>query len=283
MGGGTAAQAGNRASEVIRRSRDRRRRPSAFHVPLSNKYLAVARIVTACCFAIAAIRALCRPAARLSREDRSGAAARRGPDGGALEYDSLPLATGSSRAARPSGLRLGLHTLRTSRRDPPARRDRARRRARSSAAATSARSGGDVSRVGVDVKCSRGGSGDGGWSSRPVRNFTKRSTPRGVRSLRRALACRERKRGQIYFPDGRNIVPTGSERVGAVRLADGRDIPGFVLLAIASIQRSLSRAADWSVDYGIIVDEHWPHPYPLIWAAGDCSRPPASTRPPLRL
>jgi 3-phenylpropionate/trans-cinnamate dioxygenase ferredoxin reductase component len=68
----------------------------------------------------------------------------------------------------------------------------------------------------------------------------------------------------------------GTERVAAVRLTDGREIPAdFVLVAIGvEAADALARDAGLPCDDGIVVDEHCRTADPAIWAAGDCTRQP---------
>jgi 3-phenylpropionate/trans-cinnamate dioxygenase ferredoxin reductase subunit len=69
----------------------------------------------------------------------------------------------------------------------------------------------------------------------------------------------------------------GTERVGAVRLADGSDVPAdFVLVAIGvEPTDALAREAGLECDNGILVDEYCQTSDPHIWAAGDCARHPS--------
>jgi 3-phenylpropionate/trans-cinnamate dioxygenase ferredoxin reductase subunit len=69
----------------------------------------------------------------------------------------------------------------------------------------------------------------------------------------------------------------GSQRVAAVRLADGREIAAdFVLVAIGVVATdSLARDAGLDCDQGILVDEFCRTSDPHIWAAGDCARHPS--------
>jgi 3-phenylpropionate/trans-cinnamate dioxygenase ferredoxin reductase subunit len=69
----------------------------------------------------------------------------------------------------------------------------------------------------------------------------------------------------------------GTERVAAVRLTDGREIPAdFVLVAIGvEAADALARDAGLPCDDGIVVDEYCRTADPAIWAAGDCARHPS--------
>jgi 3-phenylpropionate/trans-cinnamate dioxygenase ferredoxin reductase subunit len=74
-----------------------------------------------------------------------------------------------------------------------------------------------------------------------------------------------------------HAVAVGKQRVAAVRLADGRDIPAdFVLVAIGVVPTdALARAAGLECDNGIAVDEFCRTSDVNIWAAGDCARHPS--------
>jgi 3-phenylpropionate/trans-cinnamate dioxygenase ferredoxin reductase subunit len=69
----------------------------------------------------------------------------------------------------------------------------------------------------------------------------------------------------------------GSQRVAAVRLGDGREIPAdFVLVAIGVVGTdTLAREAGLQCEHGILVDEYCRTSDPHIWAAGDCARHPS--------
>ena len=69
----------------------------------------------------------------------------------------------------------------------------------------------------------------------------------------------------------------GNQRVAAVRLADGREIPAdFVLISIGVAPTdALARDAGLQCDDGIVVDEHCRTSDAHIWAAGDCTRHPS--------
>jgi 3-phenylpropionate/trans-cinnamate dioxygenase ferredoxin reductase component len=73
------------------------------------------------------------------------------------------------------------------------------------------------------------------------------------------------------------LSPPGTERVAAVRLADGNDVPAdFVLIAIGvEATDSVARDAGLACDNGILVDEFCQTSDPHIWAAGDCARHPS--------
>ncbi len=69
----------------------------------------------------------------------------------------------------------------------------------------------------------------------------------------------------------------GTERVAAVRLADGGDIPtDFVLVAIGVAPTdALAREAGLDCDNGIVVNEYCQTSDVSIWAAGDCASHPS--------
>jgi 3-phenylpropionate/trans-cinnamate dioxygenase ferredoxin reductase subunit len=69
----------------------------------------------------------------------------------------------------------------------------------------------------------------------------------------------------------------GAQRVAAVRLADGREIPAdFVVVAIGvEGTDALARDAGLDCDQGVLVDEYCRTSDPHIWAAGDCARQPS--------
>jgi len=69
----------------------------------------------------------------------------------------------------------------------------------------------------------------------------------------------------------------GAQRVAAVRLADGREIPAdFVLVAVGVLGTdALARDAGLDCDHGILVDEYCRTSDPHIFAAGDCARHPS--------
>jgi 3-phenylpropionate/trans-cinnamate dioxygenase ferredoxin reductase subunit len=73
------------------------------------------------------------------------------------------------------------------------------------------------------------------------------------------------------------LSPPGTERVAAVRLADGKEVPAdFVLIAIGvEPTDSLARDAGLECDNGILVNEFCQTSDANIWAAGDCARHPS--------
>jgi 3-phenylpropionate/trans-cinnamate dioxygenase ferredoxin reductase subunit len=76
---------------------------------------------------------------------------------------------------------------------------------------------------------------------------------------------------------GRPGLSPGTERVAAVRLAEGDDIPvDFVLVAIGVVPTdTLAREAGLDCDNGVVVNEFCQTSDASIWAAGDCTRHPS--------
>jgi 3-phenylpropionate/trans-cinnamate dioxygenase ferredoxin reductase subunit len=74
-----------------------------------------------------------------------------------------------------------------------------------------------------------------------------------------------------------HAAAVGKQRVAAVRLSDGRDIPAdFVVVAIGVVATdALARAAGLECDNGIVVNEFCRTSDANIWAAGDCARHPS--------
>jgi len=70
---------------------------------------------------------------------------------------------------------------------------------------------------------------------------------------------------------------SGTDRVTAVRLDDGHELPAdFVLVAIGVAPTdALARTAGLECDNGILVDEYCRTSDANIWAAGDCARHPS--------
>src|SRR5688572_10701112 len=85
------------------------------------------------------------------------------------------------------------------------------------------------------------------------------------------IRCRSRVSELASAGDG------GTQRVAAVRLVDGREIPAdFVLIAIGvEPVDTLARDAGLECDDGIVVNEHCRSSDLRIWAAGDCTRHPS--------
>ncbi|HET9863931.1 MAG TPA: FAD-dependent oxidoreductase, partial [Steroidobacteraceae bacterium] len=82
------------------------------------------------------------------------------------------------------------------------------------------------------------------------------------------LNCRVRELISQESPD------SGTQRVAAVRLEDGSELPAdFAIIAVGvEPQDALARDAGLACDDGILVDEYCRTSDPAIWAAGDCAR-----------
>jgi 3-phenylpropionate/trans-cinnamate dioxygenase ferredoxin reductase subunit len=67
---------------------------------------------------------------------------------------------------------------------------------------------------------------------------------------------------------------SGAQRVAAVRLEDGSELPAdFVIIAVGVMpQEALARDAGLACDDGIVIDEYCRTSDAYIWAAGDCTR-----------
>jgi len=76
---------------------------------------------------------------------------------------------------------------------------------------------------------------------------------------------------------GADDAAVGKQRVGAVRLTDGSEIPAdFVLVAIGvAPTEALALDAGITCDNGIVIDEFCRTSDPDIFAAGDCARHPS--------
>jgi len=87
------------------------------------------------------------------------------------------------------------------------------------------------------------------------------------------IACNARIAELVTHPES----SPGTERVAAVRLVDGRDIPAdFVLVAIGVVPTdALARAAGLDCDNGVVVNEFCQTSDARIWAAGDCTSHPS--------
>jgi 3-phenylpropionate/trans-cinnamate dioxygenase ferredoxin reductase component len=117
------------------------------------------------------------------------------------------------------------------------------------------------------------------------RFFEDEHARRGVRITCGVRLSRFEKGDRALFPDGAQmgggctgqLKTAGNERVGGVRLADGRIIPAdFVLVAIGVVPAdALARAAGLDCPHGIAVDEHCRTTDAHIWAAGDCTFHPS--------
>ena len=193
-------------------------------------------------------------------------------DGSHLEYDKLLLATGSRPRTLPVlGAELaGVHYLRTA-----ADVDRLRTELRPGRRAVIV--GGGYIGLEVAATCREAGldvtvveAADRVMSrvvSPVVSRFYEADHARhGVQ-----IHCRSRVSELASAGDG------GTQRVAAVRLVDGREIPAdFVLIAIGvEPVDTLARDAGLECDDGILVNEHCRSSDLHIWAAGDCTRHPS--------
>jgi 3-phenylpropionate/trans-cinnamate dioxygenase ferredoxin reductase subunit len=209
------------------------------------------------------------PAVRIDRERQRVEVA----DGGVFEYDALLLATGAApRGIDLPGARLvGIHTLRNV-------ADVDRLRAELAPGRRGVIIGGGYIGLEVAATCRELGvevtvlEGADRVMARVVspevsKFYEAEHARRGVR-----IVCGAR---VASFEKGQ--PSNGTERVAAVRFADGSEIPAdFVLVAIGVVPgESLARDAGLVCDDGIAVDGHCRTSDPLIWAAGDCARHPS--------
>jgi 3-phenylpropionate/trans-cinnamate dioxygenase ferredoxin reductase component len=204
-------------------------------------------------------------------------------DGSAVEYDRLLLATGSHpRVLDLPGAELaGVHYLRTF-------ADVDRLRGELSPGRRAVIIGGGYIGLEVAATCREAGlqvtvleAADrvmGRVVSSVVSAFYEAEhTRRGVKIL-----CNVRLHslvGADAAPDSAeaHAAAVGKQRVAAVRLGDGQDIPAdFVLVSIGVVATdALARAAGLACDNGIVVDEVCRTSDADIFAAGDCARHPS--------
>jgi 3-phenylpropionate/trans-cinnamate dioxygenase ferredoxin reductase component len=222
------------------------------------------------------------PAVNIDRERRRVEIA----DGGAVEYDSLLLATGSHprTLSLPGASLVGVQALRS-----VADVDRLRGElapGRRGVIVGGGYIGLEVAatcrELGVDVTVLEGADRVMARVVSPEvsKFYEAEHARRGVKIVRGARVAsfeNEEKGDRSIFPDGKKDQSPGTERVGAVRFVDGSEIPAdFVLVAIGvEPADSLARAAGLACDDGIVVDEFCRTSDPLIWAAGDCARHPS--------
>jgi 3-phenylpropionate/trans-cinnamate dioxygenase ferredoxin reductase component len=253
--------------------------------PLSKKYLAGAMERDRLLFRHAAhylehgvdLR-LGFPAVRIDRERRRVDVA----DGGAFDYDSLLLATGSQprRMDVPGAELVGVHTLRKV-------ADVDRLRGELSPGRRAVIIGGGYIGLEVAATCRELGlevtvlEGADRVMARVVspevsRFYEEEHARRGVTIVRGARVA-DFKVTQSVAPLTDLTLSSGTERVAAVRLADGTEIPAdFVLVAIGVAPvDALARDAGLVCEDGIVVDEHCRTSDPRIFAAGDCARHPS--------
>ena len=205
-------------------------------------------------------------------------------DGSALPYDALLLATGSHPRLLPlPGAELaGVHYLRTV-------ADVDRLRAELSPGRRAVIVGGGYIGLEVAATCREAGldvvvlEAAHRVMSRVVapdvsRFYEAEHARHGVR-----IVCNARIDSLVPGRDSgitREVFPEsrpGTERVAAVRLVDGSDIPAdFVLVAIGVVPTdALARAAGLDCDNGVVVNEFCQTSDARIWAAGDCTSHPS--------
>jgi 3-phenylpropionate/trans-cinnamate dioxygenase ferredoxin reductase component len=190
-------------------------------------------------------------------------------DGSHFVYDKLLLATGSRPKLLPlAGAELaGVHYLRTA-----ADVDRLRREIHPGRRAVIV--GGGYIGLEVAATCREAG------VQVTVLEATNRVMSRVVSPVLSQFYQAEHQRHGVDILLGvrlQELLGQGSEgtqRVAAVRLADGRELPAdFVLVAVGvEPNDALARAAGLACEDGILVDEHCRTADPAIWAAGDCAR-----------
>jgi 3-phenylpropionate/trans-cinnamate dioxygenase ferredoxin reductase subunit len=195
-------------------------------------------------------------------------------DGSAVEYDALLLATGSHPRLLPlSGAELaGVHYLRT-----VVDVDRLRAELRPGRRAVII--GGGYIGLEVAATCREAGlevvvleTADRVMkrvvAPEVSRFYESEHARHGVN-----IVCNARIAELVTHPE----ASPGTERVAAVRLADGSDIPAdFVLVAIGVAPTdALAREAGLDCDNGIVVNEFCQTSDASIWAAGDCASHPS--------
>jgi 3-phenylpropionate/trans-cinnamate dioxygenase ferredoxin reductase subunit len=195
-------------------------------------------------------------------------------DGGAVEYDALLLATGSHPRLLPlPGAELaGVHYLRTV-------ADVDRLRAELSPGRRAIIIGGGY--IGLEVAATCREAGLDVVVLEAADRVMKRVVAPEVSRFYEAeharhgvkIVCNARLAELVTHPG----ASPGTERVAAVRLADGSDIPtDFVLVAIGVAPTdALAREAGLECDNGIVVNEFCRTSDASIWAAGDCASHPS--------
>jgi 3-phenylpropionate/trans-cinnamate dioxygenase ferredoxin reductase subunit len=195
-------------------------------------------------------------------------------EGSAHEYDRLLLATGSlpRRLPTPGAELAGVHYLRTA-----ADVDRLRAELQPGRRAVVIGAGYIGLEVGATCR-------DAGLDVTLIEGASRVMSRVASTVVSQFYEAEHARRGVKILCDARvaALLPrppdaTGQQRVGAVALADGREIPAdFVLIAVGVVPAdALAREAGLACDGGIVVDEHCRTSDESIWAAGDCTSQPS--------
>ena len=188
-------------------------------------------------------------------------------DGSSVEYDALLLATGSHPRLLPlPGAELaGVHYLRSV-------ADVDRLRAELAPGRHGVIVGGGYIGLEVAATCREAG------LDVTVLEAADRVMNRVVSPAVSAFYEAEHARRGVHILCGARVDSlTGTDRVSAVRLDDGHDVPAdFVLVAIGVAPTdALASTAGIECDNGILVDAYCQTSDSHIWAAGDCARHPS--------